>query len=307
LVQRADGLLGQYQRTGEVDQLNNAIDVMRQALAQTAEDDARAPIFLSNLANALFLRFQLTGKTADLDEAIDLIQRALAALPDEDPNRAAYLSESAAMLHARFRQSGQRDDLERALALGRQAAQTAPPGGPNYADIISTLAEALLADANAAQRSGDTSTFGMTIDEALTLLGQVQDSGSAGLHDRVLRASGLRMIGRYQEAEELLREVLTEAPGDAEASSEMDAILRLTGRDPEAPATVDGQPSEAPAPTEAPEAAPAEAPAAAPAGSSAAAPAGSPDAGPSAREPETAAAQGTTVRWQAMDRRVTTC
>jgi hypothetical protein len=80
----AVALMGEYERTGELDDLERAISLFRQeALEQHADraDD------LHSLGMALFQRFQRTGHPADLDEAVALGRAALAATPVGHPMR----------------------------------------------------------------------------------------------------------------------------------------------------------------------------------------------------------------------------
>jgi tetratricopeptide (TPR) repeat protein len=85
-------LFCRYEDTDEMGDLEEAIQVMRQAVESTPEDDRnRAPLF-GNLGTALARRYERTGKLGDLEEAKQLTRQAFDLTPEDDPDRAGMLS-----------------------------------------------------------------------------------------------------------------------------------------------------------------------------------------------------------------------
>ena len=115
-------LLARYRLRGDLDDLENAIDQYRLALAATTADRPDYAAFLSNLGNALELLYERTGDPGDLDVAIDQGQRALSKLPPDHPNRGVYLSNVGKAFRARYDKTGERADLNAAEGYYQEAA-----------------------------------------------------------------------------------------------------------------------------------------------------------------------------------------
>ena len=118
-----------FERTGDLADLDAAIDLLRQAVAASPADHPDRARYLSNLGVALRARFERTGDRADLDAAVDAGRQAVAASPADHPDRALYLSNLGAALQIRFERTGDRADLDAAIDAGRQAV-AASPGRP---------------------------------------------------------------------------------------------------------------------------------------------------------------------------------
>ncbi|KAH7232458.1 CHAT domain-containing protein [Fusarium solani] len=132
-------LQGRYERTGNVADLEEAIDVARQAVAATPDDHPDRAACLSNLGTKLESRYGRTGAMADLEEAIDVARQAVAATPDDHPDRAACLSNLGTKLESRYGRTGAMADLEEAISVARQAVAATPDDHPNRAACLSNL------------------------------------------------------------------------------------------------------------------------------------------------------------------------
>ena len=77
-----------FELTGELANLDAAIDAEQAAVAAIPPSDPRQARCLSNLGNALRIRFGQTGALADLDAAIKAGQAAVDATPHGNPDRA---------------------------------------------------------------------------------------------------------------------------------------------------------------------------------------------------------------------------
>lgn len=139
----------------------------------------------------------------------------------------------------RFRDLGNIADLDEAVALERQALTEGALDEKMRRQYASNLADVLLAQAQAASASGDQGTATSTSEEVLTLIDPVQDRTPDGMRALRLRAAASRMLGRYEDAEKMLRQVLASAPDDERAAADLAEVLRLTGREQEASAISD--------------------------------------------------------------------
>ena len=126
-------------RLGDGANLDQAVNIGRQAARAVPLDHPDRAAMLSNLAGALQARFERSGDAADLDEAVSLGRQAARAVPLDHPDRAAMLSNLAGALQARFERSGDAADLDEAVSLGRRswpsrrrAIPSAPLGSRQY-------------------------------------------------------------------------------------------------------------------------------------------------------------------------------
>ncbi len=121
-VRRSVGLLlaVRFDRTGDLDSLDEAIALYRSAVA--AE---HGPALLRDLTISLRNRAQVRGASADWREAVEYGRAAVAAAPHGHPERAECLSQLSATLRERYEASGDAADLEEAVAVAREAVRTA--------------------------------------------------------------------------------------------------------------------------------------------------------------------------------------
>ncbi|RJQ77770.1 CHAT domain-containing protein [Pseudonocardiaceae bacterium YIM PH 21723] len=117
------GLLVQrYLSTAVVSDVDRAVLLGDQAVANAPAGFRQYESARSALAHALTVRFAGVGERADLDRAIDLTQQALAATPPDDPSRARLLLTEATGVFTRYRSTGEPIDRDVALAAARKAA-----------------------------------------------------------------------------------------------------------------------------------------------------------------------------------------
>src|ERR1700712_4722881 len=72
--------------------LEEAIQVARQAVASTPEDHSDLAGRLNNLGNWLGSRYKRTGDMTDLEEAIQVARQAVASTPEDDSDLAGCLN-----------------------------------------------------------------------------------------------------------------------------------------------------------------------------------------------------------------------
>ena len=139
-------LRARFERTGEVADLESAIEAGRAAVDALPPDHPDRAAATSDLGGTLLARYLSTGSAADLDSAIDAAKAAVSSAPPGNPNRAKYLSNLGVALQARFERTGEVADLESAIEAGRAAVDALPPDHPDRAAAALNLEEALRAE-----------------------------------------------------------------------------------------------------------------------------------------------------------------
>ncbi|MFH0519320.1 CHAT domain-containing protein [Streptomyces sp. M41] len=131
-----------FDRTSDLDALNEAITLLRAAVAEEPEAE-----FLMNLSTDLRSRARVEGAPGDWKEAVELGRAALEAAPDGHPEHHEVLSQLCATLRERYEALGAPADLEEAVGLGRAAVAATDPSQPApgpYGRALSHLAGALV-------------------------------------------------------------------------------------------------------------------------------------------------------------------
>ena len=139
---RADALRNDYQRTGNIQLLQNVITLLREAVDATPPGHPQRPRYLTSLGSALRTRYERLGQLADLDQAITVGRELVAAIPAGQPGRPGCLSGLGSELQIRFGHSGQLADLDQAITLSRAVAAT-PANHPDRPETLSLLGIAL--------------------------------------------------------------------------------------------------------------------------------------------------------------------
>jgi CHAT domain-containing protein/tetratricopeptide (TPR) repeat protein len=116
--------LHQYWASGQVANLNRAVECWHEALKLTPSDSPDRPARLNNLGNGLSDRYTRTGNPADLEAAITAFQQAVQATPSDSPDRPARLNNLGSGLRNRYARTGDLADLEQALAAFEKACQS---------------------------------------------------------------------------------------------------------------------------------------------------------------------------------------
>ena len=162
-----DGKISRDVALDNLEDLNEAIDIVRKALRTMPQDDPAAVMLFSNVGSWLRVRFELTGNRFDLDAAIQVGQVALAAAGD-GPGLAGRLSGLAELLLARFELSRLDRDLDAAITTAREAVAAAPVGHRDHDQCLAVLA--------ACESKGAAADDNATADAANT--GQLPEDGA---------------------------------------------------------------------------------------------------------------------------------
>jgi len=115
------GLRARFGRTGQLQDLEEAIGVYRRAVALTPEGSPDLPMYLNNLGTGLRARFGRTGQLQDLEEAIGVYRRAVALTPDDHPDRPRFLLSLGLGLVEHYLRTDEAAVLNAALDAYRQA------------------------------------------------------------------------------------------------------------------------------------------------------------------------------------------
>ncbi|THH16518.1 hypothetical protein EW146_g4137 [Bondarzewia mesenterica] len=162
LVYLADTLLGGFDHSSEVSDLDRATLLYRNALSLLPVNHSLRYGVLANLATALVRRFRQMGGLEDLNEALSLNHDVLKQLPASHPNRQGMLHNLANVLSVRFEQTSQLTDLDEAVSLHREALLLCSAPHPDRSMSLNSLASVLFA------RFRQTGEF-VDMDEAVSL------------------------------------------------------------------------------------------------------------------------------------------
>lgn len=129
-------LLQSYQETGEVEYLDESINIARQAL-QNARLPERA-IYLNDLGSRLRERFDVCRRIGDISEAIELVEESSQTIGNPS-QKAIVLNNLATFLGDRFELSQDANDLERAVAAASHGLELAASDTAFQAECKNTL------------------------------------------------------------------------------------------------------------------------------------------------------------------------
>jgi CHAT domain len=132
-----------YNRTGAETDLDELINVRRQAVDLVPADDPLRGDLLRMLAAGRLLRFQQLRDVADLEEMIKVGRRAAEAGLDEGRSALLY-SNLCFGLHYRYLLRGVARDISDAVEYGRLAVQNAGPDHPFRSGCLANYSAALL-------------------------------------------------------------------------------------------------------------------------------------------------------------------
>jgi hypothetical protein len=142
-IKFANELYKQFTMSGNMADLNAAMILFREGIAELHQGSENYAAVINNLASALLTRFKQGGQQSDLNEAIFLHRQALELQLPPHPYWSRSLNNLANALSTRFQQGGQQNDLDEAIALHRQALELQLPPHPNQSGLLNNLANAL--------------------------------------------------------------------------------------------------------------------------------------------------------------------
>ncbi|KAF2804436.1 uncharacterized protein BDZ99DRAFT_354976, partial [Mytilinidion resinicola] len=80
-------LLQNYERNGNMEDLEKAVSIMEQVVDMTPQESINLMVRLSNFGSMLSRRFEQTGSMDDLNRAVDVADKTVHATPQDHPDR----------------------------------------------------------------------------------------------------------------------------------------------------------------------------------------------------------------------------
>ena len=157
-----------FERCGRREDLEEAIEKGKHAVAETRKEDKAYAARLSNLGHALTRRHECTGKIEDLEEAIRVTRQAVNVTPDDHPEFAGWLNNLGNTLGCRYKRTGKIEDLEEAIRVTRQAVTVTPDDHPYLVTWLNNLGVNLACRYERAGKMGD-------LEEAIRVTRQAVD------------------------------------------------------------------------------------------------------------------------------------
>jgi tetratricopeptide (TPR) repeat protein len=132
-----------YERTGNIEDLEEAIRKAEQAIDMTPKGHPDMAGRMSNLGNKLERRYIRTGSIEDLEKAIRRAKQAVDMTPEDHPYLAARLNNLSTKLGRRHERTGSVEDLEEVISRAEQAVDAIPEGHLNLAACLFNLSNKL--------------------------------------------------------------------------------------------------------------------------------------------------------------------
>ncbi|KAH7009653.1 hypothetical protein EDB80DRAFT_750248 [Ilyonectria destructans] len=132
-----------YSRTGLMEDLDNAIGIIRQSIQVVPEEHVGRPLLLNNLGLRLGEKFLLENRVQGLDEAIELYRQAVEAMTDH-PYRAAWFVNHRNLLDERYPHTRLEHDREKAIQVSRDAMHATSSDDPARCALLKGLGDQLL-------------------------------------------------------------------------------------------------------------------------------------------------------------------
>ena len=143
LHQRGFMLLGRFQQTQKMKDLDEAIHTVQQAV-DVAQGGGQRAGYLTNLGNMLMRRFERTKKLEDLEEAIRKAEQAVEASSEGDPYFTGFLNNLCFKLKVRYEETRKVEDLEEAISKAERAIEITPKGHPTLVALQTNFGSMLM-------------------------------------------------------------------------------------------------------------------------------------------------------------------
>ena len=205
-------------KTGILADLIDVIQVIRDILEATPEEDGRRANRLYSLGKAIGERFNKTGNLTDLEESIQFLREAAYSISEIHPDRTAWLLVLRHLIEAKYSRTGASAELDEAIRVQRELLDATQRDSSDQATALAALGRllhnryqqtAVLADLEESTRLGR---------EAL-----VMSSGDHPRRQFMLRSLGTCFMTKYRrtgtiadlnESNRIRHEVLNKAPED---------------------------------------------------------------------------------------------
>ncbi|MQY27390.1 CHAT domain-containing protein [Nocardia aurantia] len=133
-------LLAQFERSGDVTQLDRAIELYTGVVAAIADDDDERPAILSNFSHMYRARYWRLNAAADLEAALRLAHESVDTAAPDSPLRAFGLGAISIVYKTKFAVTADARDLDLSIEYSEQSAAALPPTHVLLAGQLSNLA-----------------------------------------------------------------------------------------------------------------------------------------------------------------------
>ncbi|KAK7447730.1 hypothetical protein VKT23_013986 [Stygiomarasmius scandens] len=142
LMRPAEQSMECFEQSGDMSELNNAVQLMEKAIDVLPNDHADKPSWLRFFGLALLSRFECCGELPDIEKAISLLQQAVNLTSDDHEDKLLHLSSLGSALTVLFQCFGKLQDIERAITLKQQAVDFTPDGHADKPSHLNGLGNA---------------------------------------------------------------------------------------------------------------------------------------------------------------------
>lgn len=139
----ANAIATEYEISGGIDRIAEAVDLLRQATASAPADHPHLPSFLSNLGDALRNLYRATGDVVYLRESVEAARASLDVAKPGNPGLPEYLANHAGGLLDLYECSGDSTLIEEAIGRAREAVAATPPSSSQQGFVLSCLGNSL--------------------------------------------------------------------------------------------------------------------------------------------------------------------
>ncbi|KAJ6281480.1 CHAT domain-containing protein [Bipolaris maydis] len=191
--------------SGDTNDLDEAMQLMREALEGTQQDCTDFSEISTDLVAILQLRYMRLRDGKDLEEAIVVARKAIEILPQGYRNFATMLSNLSDLLGSKFEREKDIELLDEAIQIQQRAIGLAPKGYPHTGVLLNRLGKQLRYRYECTKDSQDLDQAIQAAREALKATRETHHSYST-----VLKDLGLILLYGYGRSEELkdLKEVI---------------------------------------------------------------------------------------------------
>ncbi|KAF8552255.1 hypothetical protein OG21DRAFT_1416447 [Imleria badia] len=184
-----------FQRLGELNDVEDAISTLREAVDLGHPDKPRP---LNTLGYSFKARFERFGELSDLEHAIVTFRDVIDLTPRGHPEKLTGLNNLGTCFEIRFERLGELRDLEYAISMFRDAVDLTPHGHPHKARHFSNLGRSFR---HRFERCGELSD----LNHAISMLRDAVDLTPHGHHEKpgYIISLGNSFITRFNRLGEL--------------------------------------------------------------------------------------------------------
>ncbi|KAH6888936.1 CHAT domain-containing protein [Coprinopsis sp. MPI-PUGE-AT-0042] len=191
-------LMRQFERTGDLATVTEAITVLFRAVQLTPKGHADLPVCLNNLGTSFQHRFERTGDLSDIAEAISAQRHAVQLTPKGHADLPGRLNNLGNLFQHHFKRTGDLSDIAEAISAQQRSVQLTPKG---HADLPGHLNNLGTSFRVRFERTGDLSDIAEAISAQRRAV-QLTPKGHASLPRR-LNNLGNSFLCRFERTGDL--------------------------------------------------------------------------------------------------------